>query len=312
MKFCPLALPNVEFTREMQDKLAEQGLARENLRIVYDIDGIRELLWELASKQPLWRFILRTSGSGPHKMDSPIDTMTHSLYIKDVVIFHGREKLGSFNSEYHGSTRKIFITNERIAKERTGRNNGRMVTSDIKKALREITKNFYAKNPVELTTDALKKANSALAKLHNLRHHDSSMAEHHFSQAAAQFALDHPEILDCDIQDTNKDKAKEKLAELHLSKKAEAEITDMLEPVQKLLNKNNPPHQALVISQGSSYVLTYKGETSTISSEDLPQELRGHLGFLKLSESNQVMPGVGYRVDNDIFLVFPMENNDAA
>lgn len=306
----PVLLPNVVFCTKLQEK----GVPKEAMQPTYDFDGMRELLWELASKNPLWDFEI--SRFSMYKLDGlTTDGTTHNLYVKEITVKENRETLGSFAVDYHGNTRKIFITNERIAKERTRRNNGRMATGDIKRAYREITKNFYLKNPRERTAEAVQIISQKLGEIDRKISHSVFTAEHEFQSAASAFVKSHPEVLTSFQQpDASKDKALVALASWDTHSEAKSKVSEVEWVTNAVWSSlaepgkhKAPSNAAVVISQGSSYVLTYKGETCTIPSEDLPEELRAPLGMLKLSDAMQVVEGIGFRVDNRIFLVFAGE-----
>jgi hypothetical protein len=309
----PITLPNVVFSHKLRDL----GLPKEVLFPTYDIPGMRELLWELASKNPLWDFLI--SKSSVHKRDDgAIDGLTHVLFIREITIKSEREVLGSFAADYHGGTKKIYVTNERMAKGRSGRNSGRMVTSDPKRAYREIIKNFYAKNPKELVTDAIQTLSSKLGEVGRKISHAVYSFDNELETAAASFVKRNPEVLTAfSNADPDRDKAvfaltswrnaKEDQDKMNaLSMTANAMWFNLSDPSKH----KAPDNAAVVISQGSTYVLTYKGQTCTVPSEDLPEELRGPLGMLKLSDAMQVIEGVGFKVDDRIFFVLAQESND--
>lgn len=314
MKLNPLPLPNVKFGTKLQDI----GIPKERLYPTYEIDVMRELLWELASRNPLWDFVI--TKSSVHKRDEVgADGVDHILYIREITIKSEREVLGSFASDYHGGTKKLFVTNERIAKERTGRNSGRMVTSDPKRAYREIIKNFYAKNPRELTVAAVQVLSQKLGEVHRKISHAVYSFDNELESAVASFVKRNPEVLtEFPNADADRDKAVSALTSWRNARDEQDKVNTMNVAASAMWSNLSDPskHQphgtaAVVISQGSTYVLTYKGQTCTIPSEDLPEELRGQLGMLKLSDAMQVVEGVGFRVDDKIFFVFAQGSNDA-
>lgn len=314
MKANPLPLPNVVFGPKLQEK----GVPKEAMQPTYDFDGMRELLWELASKNPLWDFEI--SRFSLYQLEGlTTDATTHNLFIREITVKENRETLGSFTVDYHGQTRKIFITNERIAKDRTSRNQGRMATGDVKRAYREIVKNFYSKNPKERATEAASLIARKLGDIERKTSHSVYQFEHEFQGAISSFVKRNPQVLTTfPYPDLDRDKAISSLESLN----AVSEAKDKIATVQMTManmwssladpSKHKAPDTAaVVISQGSTYVLTYKGQTCTIPSEDLPEELRGPLGMLKLSDAMQLIDGIGFRIDDKIFLVFTQESNDA-
>jgi hypothetical protein len=310
----PIPLPNVVFGPKLQD----MGIPKEQMYPTYEHDPLRELLWELASRNPLWDFTI--SKSSVHKRDEGVvDGLTHTLFIREITITSEREVLGSFTADYHGATRKLFITNERIAKERTGRNQGRMATSDVKRAYREIVKNFYSKNPKERATEAASLIAKKLGDIDRKTSHSVYQFDHEFQTAVSSFVKRNPQVLTTFPHvDLDRNKAVSSLESLNAASEAKDKIATVQMTMANMWSSladpskhKAPDNAAVVISQGSTYVLTYKGQICTIPSEDLPEELRGPLGMLKLSDAMQLIDGIGFRIDDKIFLVFTQESNDA-
>lgn len=314
IKLNPILLPNVALGPKLQDK----GVPKDNAHIVYEADVLRELLWELASRNPLWDFII--SKGSINLLDTPLDDGTaHRLYIREVTVKDGQEVLGSFSTGYHGNGSKLFIANDRIANGRSGRNGGRLVTGDVKRAYREIIKNFYARNPRELTVASVQLLSQKLGEVERKLSHTIHTFQQDLENAATAFIKRNPQVLTTfPFPDVDRDKAVSALDSWRdaMANKDKMELlgiasnrmwSSLADPSKHVA----PDNAAVVISQGSTYVLTYKGQTCTIPSEDLPDELRAPLGMLKLSDALQVVDGVGFRVDDRIFFVFAQENNDA-
>lgn len=310
----PMLLSNVVFG----PKLLAAGVPKSNMHIAYELDEMRNLLWDLATKKPLWEFVISKSSLHGVAPDSPIakDGLTHTLLVRSVTIKDSGEELGSFAVNYHGGTKKIFVTNERIAKERTGRNGGKMVTSDAKRAYREIIKNFYAKNPLELTVSAVSLISSSLTDMIRSLNHACYIANNDLESVAAAAIRRSPELI---AVFSDSDRAsltsafetwKDNNDKQHEATNTVRVVNDMYKSLTEQISA--PSNAAVVVSQGSTYVLTYKGQTCTIPSEDLPSELRGPLGMLKLSDAMKVVEGVGFRVDDKIFFVFAQESNDGS
>ena len=310
----PIPLPNVALGPKLQDK----GVPKDNAHVVYEDDVLRELLWELASRNPLWDFIISKGSINP--LDTPLDDGTaHRLYVREITVKDGQEVLGSFSAGYHGNTMKIFVTNERIANGRSGRNGGRLVTGDVKRAYREIIKNFYARNPRELTVASVQLLSQKLGEVERKISHAVYTFQQNLESAAAKFVKNNPDVLTSfPNPDVDRDTAVSALSSWR-NAMAEKEKMELLGIASNRMwssladpsKHRAPDNAAVVISQGSTYILTYKGKTCTIPSEDLPDELRAPLGMLKLSDALQAVDGVGFRVDDRIFFVFAQENNDA-
>jgi len=312
----PFILPNVSL--HTKDG-TPHPVPLQQISFSYEISLVHELLWELASNKPQWQF--KIAKGGVFALNEPRGELTHYCVVKAVHIWQDREPLGTFSSEYHGSTRKLAIANARIAEGRTNRNGGKLITGDVKKAVREITKNFYPQRPNEQVTLALGALAKEMSSVYRRISLTETEAQSAFNSSAANFLRANVEILyGHQGADVHKDKALEAIEKLKSVEHNKVVYNAVGEPLKTLMAEftvrsvDKPVFKdaALIISHGSTYILLYNGETRAIPSEELPDELRAPLGMLKLSEPDQIVEGVGFYTNN-IYLVLPTKgDNDAA
>lgn len=291
-----LALPNVSLNTKFTDKMP-----LSNIRLNYDVDGFQSLLWDLATGKPMWAFYISSGSMGLNTSGEP----NGSLRVRDVQIKQDGELLGVVSSEYHGGSKKIFVANRRIEQQRSGRNSGKMVTSDYKRAYREIIKNFYRKDPQEVITDAYEALRNNISNMSHNHYRKMRDATNTFKEIAGNIAFNNLGMfLQLPIIDDLKTDLQTNFTLAQDNDKAHNELSRLV----RLLNPVEAEGTAaVVVTLGSSYILSYKGPAEMIASDELPEELRAPLGMLKLSETNTLVDGIGVRVSENTFLVLPGE-----
>jgi hypothetical protein len=291
-----LALPNVSLNTKFTDKMP-----LSNIRLNYDVDGFQSLLWDLATGKPMWAFYISSGSMGLNTSGEP----NGSLRVRDVQIKQDGELLGTVSSEYHGGSKKIFVANRRIEQQRSRRNSGKMVTSDYKRAYREIIKNFYRKDPQEVITDAYEALRSNISNMSHNHYRKMRDATITFKEIAGNIAFNNLGMfLQLPIIDDLKTDLQTNFTLAQENDRAHNELSRLI----RLLNPVEAEGAAaIVVTLGSSYILSYKGPAEIIASDELPEELRAPLGMLKLSETNTLVDGIGVRVSENTFLVLPGE-----
>jgi len=291
-----LALPNVSLNTKFTDKMP-----LSNIRLNYDVDGFQSLLWDLATGKPMWAFYISSGSMGLNTSGEP----NGSLRVRDVQIKQDGELLGTVSSEYHGGSKKIFVANRRIEQQRSRRNSGKMVTSDYKRAYREIIKNFYRKGPQEVITDAYEALRSNINNMSHNHYRKMRDATITFKEIAGNIAFNNLGMfLQLPIIDDLKTDLQTNFTLAQENDRAHNELSRLI----RLLNPVEAEGAAaIVVTLGSSYILSYKGPAEIIASDELPEELRAPLGMLKLSETNTLVDGIGVRVSENTFLVLPGE-----
>lgn len=299
-----MALPNVRIA----DRLVER-YPKEQYRYMFATGDTPycqygEAMHTVITKNPQWDFVV--SGGNSHRRLESADAagVREAILVTKVVVFAGKEELGTVAFEYHGSNRKISILNQRLAADRV-RNNGKVFTSDAKKAVSLINKAFYRKTPAEVMEEARSKLlitfNNIIGnKNQSIYHHDMKL-----NSLSTAFVKDkYPELMDI-------------LKTFSRGEEVTNALTTYLDAVQDLdalrlmANKHTDGKAVPIVVIRGGYVV-HSGDTlSTYTDETLPHELRGPLGMLKLVEPQKLLP-VGIRVDDTVFLVVPQGENDAS
>ena len=296
MMFNPMQLPNVSVDKKIFSDRLDPALI-PTVTYEYRLKELRELLWMLATDKPTWQFKV---------VSAQLSTASNTLTIRTIRIEEDGALLGTFSADYHGSNYKLFVENDRIAKERTHRNAGKMVTSDVKRAKREILKTFYKKNPIEMAEAAMEKLRASLRDMQ----YEARSKLRHLSQTffndAAEFAQAHMEFIAQHESAKHLVETKAKIVDGTAVKDSlDAFDTLAIGVTESMTGRSEYAHAAMVVSLGSTYIVTYKGSTEVIPSEELADMFRTNLGLLKLVDVNTAYDGVGLRASSDVFLVIP-------
>ena len=292
-----LMLPNVSVDPKY---LKEAPLS--TLKLSYEVKDMDQLLWDLATNKPMWSFLITR---GVLTIDHDVTPVVGDLRVRTVELRHGSEVLGAINVGYHGSERKIYLENARIKASRSRRNDGKLVTSDYKRAYREVLKNFFCKNPQELVDNAHERIRTKLNETVFTHYRAARSALSELQEIAGNIAMNNIELFQ---QFPVADTIKQDLYTNYELVRRHGDLNDEAKRMVDGLSESKVSgSMAIVISHGDTYVLAYKGSAQVIASDELPQELRAPLGMLKLSDTDTMVPGIGVKVSDSIFAVTPGE-----
>lgn len=247
---------------------------------------LKDLIEQLALKYPQWTFV-ETNATA-----MAVDKVYHAhrFDVKDK-----REVLGTIDKDYCGSGYRYRIDNHRIEGMRE-RGSG-MKTIHLKKAIKHVDKFFGKKNVVEKITEAKQKVQYALSQVNNekewrLRATWSSMESDVRSFVIGNYQM----FMDSVV---NKNSIAKQLEQLP----TQAEEFNATQHLSKMLQADNA---FIVFIDGVNYsVQKGKDPLEIKQSDELPDFIRRAVGLLKLVEDNQVVSGVGMRVNETTFLVLP-------
>ena len=240
----------------------------------------KALAWEVATKHPLWT----------------IEVAGHRTFN---VLCDG-EELGTIGSEWYGSNQKLFVRNDRIGAGNTRKN--AYHTDKVDKAYLRVKKVFGPMNLSERIGKAVKAAevvldNQAYRNRQNAREQerpiDNSLmkwARANMNQYVSWLTNTHQHALLDNIT---------KLEELQVDMVTIKETTDAFQ--------NNKT--ALVVLADGKYIVKIRDNVQLYDDVTFPHELRGKLGMLKLVEKEQMVTGIGCRVNDEIFVLL-LENED--
>jgi hypothetical protein len=248
---------------------------------------LKDLVEQLALKYPQWTFV--ETGSTAIATDKVYHA--YRFDIKDK-----REVLGTIDKDYASSSGYRYrIDNHRIQGMRE-RGCG-MKTIHLNKALKHVDKFFGKKNVTEKITEARRNVDNVLSQVDNekawrLRATWSSM-----ESEARTFVVDNYQAFVDSV--VNKSSVAKQL-EVLPTQVAEYNATQHL--ISMLKNNN----AFIVFIDGVNYsVQKGKDPLEIKQSDELPDFIRRAVGLLKLVEDNQVISGVGLRVNESTFLVLP-------
>lgn len=286
--FNALTLPNV--------KLSQKLLERWPTHTYFLNRGTSygEVMNTVITKNPNWDFELV---GGEVRGENTYE-------IRNIKVYAGKEWLGTVSYEYHGSERKIHIANARIASERV-RNQGKAVTADPKRALSLINKAFYRKTPVELMAQARGEASNLLYRINSDIAMRFTQRRNNFNESAGEFVMAMQLGLASVMSAYSKgDDLMGKIAECS---RLSVELSD----VRNLCNLNSADSTTTVVVMPVGYVV-HSGDTlSTHTDETLPEDLKGPLGMLKLTEAGTVLP-MGIRINDTVFVIRTEGESDVA
>jgi hypothetical protein len=247
---------------------------------------LKDLVEQLALKYPQWTFV--EAGSTAMAVDKTY--LAHRFDVKDK-----REVLGTIDKDYCSNGYRFRIDNHRIEGMRE-RGSG-MKTIHLNKAIKHVDKFFGKKNMVEKITEARRKVDNVLSQVDNekawrLRATWSSME----SEARAFVVDNYQAFMDSVVNKSN------------VAKQLEVLPTQVAEynATQHLINMLKNDNAFTVFIDGVNYsVQKGKDPLEIKQSDELPDFIRRAVGLLKLVEDNQVISGVGLRVNESTFLVLP-------
>lgn len=247
---------------------------------------LKDLIEQLALKYPQWTFVETNSTA------MAVDKVYHAhrFDIKDK-----REVLGTIDKDYSSNGYRYRIDNHRIESMRE-RGCG-MKTIHLNKAIKHVDKFFSRKSVSEKLAEATLKVGQVVGQIANekewaLRHTWNSLDEH----AKAFVTNNYQQFMDSVV-----DKSSIAIQLEQLPKQLEEERS--VDHMKDMLAKGN----AFVVFIDGIHYSVQKGKDplQIKESDELPDFMRRAIGLLKLVEDNQVVSGVGLRVNESTFLVLP-------
>lgn len=241
----------------------------------------KRLAWEVATKHPLWTIEVKG--------------------FRDYRVLSDTEELGGIGMEWYGSSMKLYVRNDRIGANNTRKN--AYHTDKVDKAYLRVKKTFGPMNLAERMSKALKVAsdvleNQAYRKRVDAREHErpieSSLmkwARANMNQYVSWLTNTHQQALLDNIT---------KLEELQVDMVTIKETTDAFQ------NQRT----ALVVLADGQYIVKIRDNVQLYDDVTFPHELRGKLGMLKLVEKEQMVTGIGCRVNDEIFVLLLENENE--
>ena len=243
---------------------------------------LEPLIHQLALAHPQWIF----TGSN---YKNPYPNPTSLYYAQSFQISEKREPLGSIALGVHGGRNSFFICNERIKTSRKRGDTNK--TSDIKKAIKIISKFVGLPSTGEMLGRAIRETTIAVNNVHSRKEQGYAVLYNRLRNNATEFLIQQWEEFSKTIPAESM-VFPDKYKEYCIANKVKA------------VYENNKAY--LIWIHGIDYAIKHGMDGVTFSSsENLPEFMRRGIGMLKLVEDSQIIDGVGLRVDARTFLVLP-------
>jgi hypothetical protein len=256
---------------------------------------ISKVVWELATKNPLWRF---------KSLESSIDDYGNDkrcLVMAFEVSANG-EKLGTIKRDhkYRDGYRVplIAVTNKRIHDSMS--RSSYITTTDDKKALALVKKWFYPESTVEKIAQAEDAARQIVYDVVREKQRERSQHDIHIREAVKEF-IGTPEgsaaFAEYVAKINNADVA---LAMQEVGRLMEESAT--IEDIRTRLTEKDGDTALIIVDQGK-YLVKILEDVQLYDDTTLPFDMRGKLGMLKLVQPRQFVSSVGCRVNNEVFII---------
>ena len=278
----PLVLPNVTLHPELD--------VQDKEKYGFDSQALRTVIWETATRFPMWDIVI--TGVKNNHIDSP--------FVSGIAVMSGREKLGTVKLEYvgRGYERKLSIQNKRI--DQSLERARAMHTEDPKRAMAIIKKWFRNKTTAEHVADGLGVAQIVYNALKRNAHNTKINARETVQTMAFDFIMNSPEVRTELAKFIAVDPSMHKRLVEAYNAHDEAEAEEM-----GLQSFDKGAHTIIAIDGG--YIVCHNDTVSSYTDATLPDNLRAPLGMLKLVNAKELIKGVGFKADNNVFVVKPSE-----
>lgn len=284
-------MPNILLPMDMHNVFREcdyeqRGLARNAEARVYPF--MRPLIDELARRRPTWKFV-----SNNH----PVQTDDDAYYYAKFSVYVGDEEIGWIgrDANWRDGTKSYIYDCRMLRKVRERGTCNR--TKDLKKAAKVITESFCELSYGEHIVAVQNMTRSVAHRIMSGRSYDFNKLE----------AKARPSIM------------------AFLRENWDAFLTTVSEPeVAALLDKYTDARDAETLLAGmgtrgaavklldNKYVVNHAGtgEVYLYTSDNLPSELRGPIGALKLVNDNTLLADIGVRAEDGMLYVIPTVKHD--
>lgn len=250
---------------------------------------LADVVFDAAYAKPMWKFVAHYRKSSNPRASS-------------FSVLHEGEALGIIQSVYYRRDYAVEVRNDRITKKRE--RGGGYRTSDPAKALATIKKMFSRNNVAE----RIEKADEVIRR---------SLNEHVWGKTreAKTLAADlEKELLTFVKKDADTQKAFAdhlvRTGQSHIQTKADHAAMEM-QTVERIMRQYSSNKATVVLIVDDKYVVKEGEDVMMFAADNLPQDIRGKLGLLKLVEDEHIIAGVGCRVNSETFVIFNDEGDTA-
>lgn len=252
------------------------------------IPQIKAVLDVLLIERPLWEF--------------RVSNLDFNSRASCVEAYMNGEALGHITWTWHGSTNKYRVHNDRINNSRVNRSS--YFTKDMGRAVLAAKKEFYTETPAERMNKAKDRADNHLKTASRLKWQEMTDNQRAVQKAAMawidgpglQAFLAYVQANDAMVHNTYMKGLKIQTEQGHV-----AAIVDAHDKGKTLIVQRNSV--GYIVKAPETPVETHTDAT-------LSADARLKLGMLKLVENQQFISGVGFRVDEDLFVLLPEESKN--
>lgn len=249
---------------------------------------LKEVLWELASKYPLWQFKATEPPVRIYDLVGAIQTsFTVSL---------NSEKLGTISrTRSKTSNSAIAIACKRIADKMARRSC--YITDDPKKAIAKVRKEFVPMTVAETIQAAM---GTAIAESHSIFSDKRSEYRNYLvnvQEAAIKFCKNDGHKVFVEHLERTGDRTT--LSRMN----AVNELSSEMMTISSVRDKIGKAGSALVVLDEGKYLVKILDDLQLYDDTTLPQYMREKLGLLKLVQPKQFISSAGYRVSEEVFVI---------
>ena len=251
---------------------------------------LKPVLDTLLLDKPLWHFQVKNFGGFNYA-----GVVLHILKDNEELghITYGRVGYSNGNLKYKVYSHRIDAQLER---------RNFYSTESVDKAVAKIKKMFGTKTAVELLRDAEGAASSLMHDLRSRKYGEYNSTRQAVDKALMEYATtvgwdafkEHMQTTNQTVYNTI-----EKKQELY----AEFQYMDEIESAYR------NDKALFVLRCGTLYSVKHNNNTVRYSDADLPEDMRRKLGMLKLVEPKQYLSRIGFRADQDAFVLLPDEES---
>jgi len=274
----PFQLANVMLSEELRG--TDEGINNIHTSLLAGV------VFDAAYDKPTWKFVaIRLLGGK----------------IAGFSVTEGGEQLGTISTSYFRRGYCVEIKNTRISNKRE--RGGGYRTTDAGKALAAIKKAFSRKN----ISEHIEESNKLISKTLNDISWGKGRAHHKIVNEVQEELLEF----------SRKDAETQKLFLEHLNRigkgglkgRQEEAFTEM-QTVERILRQYDAGEATVVLLVDSKYVVKESDNVMMFDATDLPENLRGKLGLLKLVDDGYVITDVGCKVNSETFVLFNAKGDE--
>lgn len=280
MRFNTRDLPNASFETNTLAAINKR-YANWDGSIKFRSTMMGEVFDAIYKANPTWRFQFE----GLNYSDSTAATPSK------IKISCGGEDLGIIEGDYFRGNHGVGIYNHRMSTH-----NSRMRTSDVKRAIGAVKKHFIKRNSNERLVNAQSDAKQAIESAVSRSAHAIQSVKYKLETASFVFVMAQAREA---FEQFSKGHAS---ANLTMLERYDKETLDA-DTIEEVRSKYGSGNAALVVLDQGKYIVKTGDNVQLFDDNDLPEQIRGRLGLLKLVEYKQMVTNAGCRVSSEVFVV---------